>query len=132
MEYKELILALSKLNTQLKEQSLRAVNAALTLRNWVFGFYIIEFEQHGQDRAQYGKSLLANISKELKTVKVSNADERELRRFRQFYLAYPMFLNAMADNEPIRGLLTPEFMTDKLLTQNRPNRGMSNPGFRIP
>ena len=65
MEYKELILALSKLNAQLKEQSLRAVNTALTLRNWFFGFYIIEFEQNGQDRAKYGKSLLANISKEL-------------------------------------------------------------------
>lgn len=60
MEYKELIIALSNLNNQLKEQSLRVLNTALTLRNWFFGFYIVEFEQHGQDRAQYEKSLLAN------------------------------------------------------------------------
>ena len=132
MEYKELILALSKLNAQLKEQSLRAVNTALTLRNWFFGFYIIEFEQNGQDRAKYGKSLLANISKELKAMSIPNSDERELRRFRQFYMTYPMSVKALADDTPIRGLLPPEFITNKSLIQNRPNRGMLNPGFKIP
>jgi len=132
MRYKELILALAGLNNQLKDQSLRAVNTALTLRNWVFGFYIIEFEQNGQDRAKYGKSLLANISKELKTLSVPNADERELRRFRQFYMTYPMSVKAMADDTPIRGLLPPEFIANKSLIQNKPNRGMPNPGFKIP
>ncbi|HEY5464868.1 MAG TPA: DUF1016 N-terminal domain-containing protein [Hanamia sp.] len=129
MEYKELILALSKLNAQLKEQSLRAVNTALTLRNWFFGFYIIEFEQNGQDRAKYGKSLLANISKELKALSIPNSDERELRRFRQFYMTYPMSVKAIADDTPIRGLLPPEFITNKSLIQNRPNRGMLNLSF---
>lgn len=132
MEYKELILALSKLNAQFKERSLRAVNTALTLRNWFFGFYIIEFEQNGQDRAKYGKSLLANISKELKDLSIPNADERELRRFRQFYMTYPISVKAIAGNTPIRGLLPPEFITNKLLIQNKSNRGMPNPGFKIP
>lgn len=132
MEYKELIIALSNLNNQLKEQSLRAVNTALTLRNWFFGFYIIEFEQHGQDRAQYGKSLLANIAKELKTLAVPNSDERELRRFRQFYLAYPLFLNTMPVDDPIRGLLSPEFIPHKLSIPGKSKRGKPNPGFKIP
>lgn len=132
MEYKELILALSKLNAQFKERSLRAVNTALTLRNWFFGFYIIEFEQNGQDRAKYGKSLLANISKELKDLSIPNADERELRRFRQFYMTYPISVKAIAGDTPIRGLLPPEFITNKLLIQNKSNRGMPNPGFKIP
>ncbi len=47
------------------EQSIRAVNLLLTMRNWLFGFYIVEFEQNGSDRAGYGKVLLATISGEM-------------------------------------------------------------------
>ena len=51
MEFSELIIVLSRINAELQEQSLRAVNITLTMRNWFFGFYIVEFEQNGKDRA---------------------------------------------------------------------------------
>ena len=102
MEFSELILALSKINEELREQSTRAVNISLTLRNWFFGFYIVEFEQNGIDRAEYGKALLANISVEMKRRTIPNTDERELRRYRQFYIAYPMAASLIAANTPIR------------------------------
>lgn len=89
MNFKELIIALSKINEQLREQSIHAVNTSLTLRNWFFGFYVLEFEQNGKDRAGYGKVLLAKISAEMKALGIPNTDERELRRHRQFYITYP-------------------------------------------
>ena len=39
-----------------------AVNQLLTVRNWAIGYYIVEFEQNGSDRAEYGVSLLANLA----------------------------------------------------------------------
>jgi len=34
----------------------------LTIRNWLIGYYIVEFEQNGKDRAEYGISLLKSIA----------------------------------------------------------------------
>ena len=73
----------------------------LTIRNWLIGYYIVEFEQNGKDRAEYGKSLLKSIAKNLSHIK--GMEERSLRRFRQFYLFYPQ----IADT--IRGSVTPIF-----------------------
>ena len=42
-----------------------AVNQLLTIRNWAIGYYIVEFEQNGADRAEYGSHLLDNLAKEL-------------------------------------------------------------------
>lgn len=42
-----------------------AVNQLLTLRNWIIGYYIVEFEQNGQDRAAYGTKLLGSLAKRL-------------------------------------------------------------------
>ena len=38
-----------------------AINQMLTVRNWIIGYYITEFEQHGEDRAKYGSHLLTNL-----------------------------------------------------------------------
>ncbi|WP_188931437.1 PDDEXK nuclease domain-containing protein [Puia dinghuensis] len=107
MDFSELISALFKINEGLREQSFRAVNLSLTLRNWFFGFYMVEFEQNGSDRAGYGNALLANISAEMKRQGIPNSDERELRRYRQFYLVYPAA--GLLTSTPIRGSSTPVF-----------------------
>lgn len=146
MKYKELIQSLAALNDQLKEQSLRAVNTALTFRNWFFGFYIVEFEQKGHDRAKYGKSLLKNIAKELNTLHISGISERELRRFRQFYSTYPFVSDFFKNDSAIRGIASPEFIRENILMQIRgllpPEfigkntliqiRDLPNPEFKIP
>lgn len=38
-----------------------AVNQLMTLRNWAIGYYIVEYEQGGSDRAEYGSHLLKNL-----------------------------------------------------------------------
>jgi predicted nuclease of restriction endonuclease-like (RecB) superfamily len=58
----------------------------LTVRNWLIGYYIVEYEQHGEDRAQYGEKLLNRLSEKLGR---KGLDARRLREFRQVYLAYP-------------------------------------------
>lgn len=49
----------------LRQQAAHAVNCMLTARNWFIGFYIVEFEQHGADRAQYGEQLLKTLAKQI-------------------------------------------------------------------
>jgi len=131
MDFKELIKSLSKVNKELREQSISAVNTSLTLRNWFFGFYIFEFEQNGNDRAEYGKALLASISKEMKGLHIPNADERELRRYRQFHQAYPAAAKLIASDAHIRGLLPPESGNIHIEIISNQIRGLLNPESHI-
>ncbi|MFM8327254.1 MAG: YhcG family protein [Pirellulaceae bacterium] len=101
--FAELIRQIHRMHAELAAQANKAVNVSLTLRNWLIGLHITEYEQQGLDRAQYGTALLKNLSISLKQLSVSNCNERELRRYRQFYQEYPQ----------IRGALTPEF-TDRI------------------
>lgn len=62
------------------------INRNITTRAWLTGFYIVEYEQHGRDRAKYGENLIHNLSKSLggKSYSATN-----LRSYRLFYLLYP-------------------------------------------
>jgi len=91
--------AIRQMHDEFAAQANRAVNVSLTLRNWLIGFYIREYEQNGTDRAKYGDSLLDRLSEALSSNDLKRMDVRELRRYRQFYIVYPQ----------IRETLTPEF-----------------------
>lgn len=45
----------------MQRQVAHAINRGLTVRNWLIGCYIVEFEQHGEDRAAYGEQLLKRL-----------------------------------------------------------------------
>jgi predicted nuclease of restriction endonuclease-like (RecB) superfamily len=62
------------------------VNIALVIRNWLFGYYIVEFEQQGVDRAEYGSKLLTQLSNRLKRAKIKGCSETRLKLYRMFYL----------------------------------------------
>ena len=49
-----------------QKQVVRQVNTTLSLRNWLLGHYLVEYEQQGADRAIYGEKLYRSISKSLK------------------------------------------------------------------
>lgn len=99
----------------------RAVNTSLTLRNWLIGFHIAEYEQQGADRAQYGDKLLDRLSERLAQAGVSRAEARELRRYRQFYWTYPR----------IRESLSPE-LARTLLPHPDPARVTTGAARRLP
>lgn len=70
----------------LQAQTAHAINLSLTVRNWIVGCYIVEFEQNGEDRAQYGEQLLKKLAKRLNK---RGFGERRLYEFRQFFSTYP-------------------------------------------
>lgn len=81
---------LSHLVTQLHNSaytaSIKAVNRFATVRNYVIGFYIVEYEQHGSDRAKYGDKLLKRLTEK---VNRRGINETLLKVSRAFYLNYP-------------------------------------------
>ena len=54
MNYESLVGRINLIQDALQAQAAHAVNLSLTARNWLVGYYIVEFEQHGADRAKYG------------------------------------------------------------------------------
>lgn len=81
---------LSDVVTQLHESaysaSVKAINRFATVRNYVIGFYIVEYEQHGSDRAKYGDRLLINLAEK---VNKRSINKTLLYNCRKFYLNYP-------------------------------------------
>lgn len=69
--FKTLTQCISSIHSTLQTSAVNAVNRYATIRNWLIGRYIIEYEQRGNDRAQYGARLLPNIVGRLK-IKVIN------------------------------------------------------------
>jgi predicted nuclease of restriction endonuclease-like (RecB) superfamily len=87
-----LVNAISHVHTEMATQASRAVNASLTLRNWVIGFYVEEYEREGLDRAVYGDRLMASLAASLTERGVPRCERREIYRYRQFYLSYPQIV----------------------------------------
>ena len=112
--FDKLISTIEQVHGQLQASAASAVNQALTMRNWLIGYYIVEFEQNGEDRAVYGEKLIEKLAGKLRHIK--GIEERSLRRFRQFYMTYPHFESAIRGSlkselglTEIRGSLTPIF-----------------------
>ena len=61
-----LVQSIQTANKFFLDQTQRQVNTVLTLRNWVIGYYIVEYEQKGEDRADYGERLVRNLSELLR------------------------------------------------------------------
>ncbi|MBP6460131.1 MAG: DUF1016 family protein [Crocinitomicaceae bacterium] len=81
-----LVQSIENTHSALQKSAVNAVNQALTIRNWMIGFYIVEFEQNGSVRAEYGENLIQNLA--LKLAHIKGIDKRSLYKFRQFYLVY--------------------------------------------
>ena len=95
MKYLQLVKAIDSASQQLLERAAAAVNQALVIRNWLIGAYIVEFEQHGKDRARYGVHLLETLATDLKARCVEGLGVSILERSRRFYLLYPEFRAAI-------------------------------------
>lgn len=96
LSFEHLVSAIGQAHAELAAQASRAVNTSLTLRNWLIGLHIAEYEQQGTDRAQYGDKLIERLSDRLIQAGVSRAEARELRRYRQFYLTYPRIRESLS------------------------------------
>jgi predicted nuclease of restriction endonuclease-like (RecB) superfamily len=87
--FEKLVGTIPQVHEEMAAQASRAVNVSLTLRNWLIGFYIAEYEQNGADRVEYGTRLLENLSTRLTDGGMEGVASRSLRQYRQFYSIYP-------------------------------------------
>ncbi|MEW4923054.1 DUF1016 N-terminal domain-containing protein [Algibacter sp. 2305UL17-15] len=71
-EHKELLNKIGSSFLKARQKAIKAINAELTLSNWNTGKYIVEYEQKGNIKAEYGKELLDLLSKDLPLVLVCN------------------------------------------------------------
>ena len=94
--FDQLITSIEETHRQLSQRAKQAVNTSLTIRNWLIGAHLVEYEQNGADRARYGERLLQRVSERLLQAGVIRADARELRRYRQLYLTYPQIRETLS------------------------------------
>lgn len=66
-----------------------AINSAMVEAYWLIGKRIVEEEQQGKTRAEYGKKIIKKLAQVLSSEFGKGLDERELRRLRQFFLCFP-------------------------------------------
>jgi predicted nuclease of restriction endonuclease-like (RecB) superfamily len=92
--FNNLINQIETTHKQLQAQSIQSVSSSLTMRNWLIGYYIVEYEQHGDDRAEYGAKVIENLVYKLKHIK--GMSRSSLKSFRQFYLIYPQVIEIIS------------------------------------
>lgn len=71
-----------------RQNAIRAINTELVKANWEIGRHIVEYEQHGQERAEYGSELLTKLSKDLRQRYGKGFGRRNILDMRRFYLTY--------------------------------------------
>jgi len=87
--YSGLVGGIGDLFESARRASARAVNAFMTATYWEVGRRIVEFEQGGAKRAEYGEDLLNRIAKDLSRKMGRGFSRQNLQNMRQFYLAAP-------------------------------------------
>jgi predicted nuclease of restriction endonuclease-like (RecB) superfamily len=92
LNFESLVAEIEQTHSHFQQQAVKAVNISLTIRNYLIGFYIVEFEQNGEDRAAYGSKLLDSLAAKLSIKGLVSA---EISRCRQFYFCYPQILGAL-------------------------------------
>ena len=74
--------------------AVKAINRMQTMRNWLIGYYIVEYEQNGKDRAEYGSKLLKKLEERVNRKGMTTT---LFKWARKFYRLYPQ----MSDNLPL-------------------------------
>ena len=89
-DYKQLVSQISDIFVHGQKRAVFAVNSSLVETYWKIGQYIVEYEQGGNERAEYGKQLLENLSKDLTLLHGKGFSLSNMKRMRQFYQVFPI------------------------------------------
>lgn len=126
MNYDLTINQIIRIHQAAEAAAVRSINHLLTLRNWLIGAYIIEFEQNGEDRARYGERLLATMAGDLARRGQSSLSLTNLKYCRTLALAYP----ALAIGQPLADQLAELSLN---LTEATDHPALTHPsGLRSP
>ena len=112
INFDSLVSQIEQTNEALQNNARIVINRHVTAKAWLTGYYIVEYEQKGSDRAKYGDRLLQNLSKRLGG---KNFSYRSLKLYRQFFITYVGLLEPIKEfvirSFPIRQSLIAQFET---------------------
>jgi predicted nuclease of restriction endonuclease-like (RecB) superfamily len=140
--FEQLAIIIGQLHTSLRGSAAASVNRMMTMRNWMIGMYIVEYEQKGEDRAQYGANLIPRLAQRLNDIRGFSG--RNLEMFRKFYREYPQIsqlVTAELSSLKINGLQIPQtpsaelspLKSDGLQIQQLPTvESKSSPIWQLP
>jgi len=89
VHYDSILGDISNLIDAARRSAARSVNSIMTAAYWLVGRRIVEYEQGGKERAQYGEELLVRLAVDLAAEFGRGFSRRNLQDMRLFYLAYP-------------------------------------------
>ena len=95
-QYSGLLVGVVDLLKEARQNSVRAVNSIMTATYWEIGRRIVEFEQGGEERAEYGTDLLKRLGKDLTAKLGRGFGWRNLYSMRGLFLAYPSILQTVS------------------------------------
>ena len=84
-DFENLVELCRRTHEETQRSAVRTVDSSLVVRNYLFGWYIVEYEQHGADRAEYGSQLLAKIASRLQRIGIKGSSVTRLKLYRRFY-----------------------------------------------
>jgi len=89
-QYDKLVSSIGKILSEAKNNIATTVNTTMVVTNWHIGQYIVEYEQGGKERADYGTQLLKRLSKDLTTAFGRGYSYRNLQLCKKFYQTFPI------------------------------------------
>jgi len=94
MDFKNLQEQILFTHNELYLNAVKSINIHLSIRNWLIGYYIVEFEQEGEDRAKYGSTIIKELSK---NIQIKGLGETNLKQCRKFFIVYPEISQSVTD-----------------------------------
>ncbi|MCX6972481.1 MAG: PDDEXK nuclease domain-containing protein [Verrucomicrobia bacterium] len=96
-DFNQLVAICQTTHDMVLSRAVRTIDASLVVRNWLFGRYMVEFEQRGQNRADYGAQLIDKLSERLKLLGIKGTSSTRLKLYRSFYLQYQTIRPTLPD-----------------------------------
>ena len=95
INFDALVAQIQTTNEALQGNARLVINRHVTAKAWLTGYYIVEYEQNGEDRAKYGERLIDELSKRFRGNKTLS--KRSLQLYRRFYIVYPYLSKQICD-----------------------------------
>ena len=120
MNFQSLQNSILSTHNEIYTNTIKAINLQLTMRNWLIGFYIVEFEQKGSDRSKYGTNLIKELAK---NIQIKGLGETNLKQCRKFFNVYPEISQLTTDLFKISNIKIDEkksqLITDQYVTKKK-------------
>ena len=105
-QYQAIFGDVSRIVDAARQSAARSVNAVMTAAYWLIGRHIVEFEQSGEQRADYGEEIVERLATDLSAYYGRGFSIRNVWNMKAFYLAWPILQTVSAESESSENLQT--------------------------